>query len=129
MKERMQVQSMDSADPNKVYKNTLDGFRKILKNEGWRGLYKGYGATLGSFGPFSALYFMFYEKVQVFFVLNGRILRVDENLYTTIGYYEGCRLSSLTGLVIVVCFFLILKMHLVRLQLGQWHPFAQTHWI
>merc|ERR1712136_77984 len=26
------------------------------------GLYKGYWATLGSFGPFSALYFVFYEK-------------------------------------------------------------------
>ena len=30
-----------------------------------RGIYKGYGATLGSFGPFSALYFVFYERCKL----------------------------------------------------------------
>ena len=33
--------------------------------EGLSGLYKGYGATVLSFGPFSGLYFMFYEKIKV----------------------------------------------------------------
>ena len=28
------------------------------------GIYKGYAATLASFGPFSALYFMFYERCK-----------------------------------------------------------------
>ena len=35
----------------------------ISKQEGLRGIYKGYWATLLSFGPFSALYFGLYEKV------------------------------------------------------------------
>ena len=29
-----------------------------------RGLYRAYGATVMSFGPFSALYFLFYEKFK-----------------------------------------------------------------
>ena len=32
--------------------------------EGARGLYRAYGATVMSFGPFSALYFLFYEKLK-----------------------------------------------------------------
>ena len=43
-----------------------------MRNEGIIGLYrvysiilfKAYGATIGSFGPFSAMYFLFYEKLK-----------------------------------------------------------------
>jgi hypothetical protein len=37
----------------------------ISINEGLRGICKGYGATLALFGPFSALYFMIYEKFKL----------------------------------------------------------------
>lgn len=43
------------------YTSSLDALHRILTNEGLRGLYKGYWSTLGSFGPFSAVYFVFYE--------------------------------------------------------------------
>ena len=43
------------------YRNTYDAMRQILQTEGIRGIYRGYAATLASFGPFSALYFVFYE--------------------------------------------------------------------
>jgi hypothetical protein len=63
VKERMQVyQRVESG--NTYYKSGIDAFYKILKLEGFRGMYKGYFATVGSFGPFSALYFLFYEKVR-----------------------------------------------------------------
>lgn len=61
VKERLQVQS-NRQDLN--YKGNIDAFRTIFKEEGLRGIYKGYGATLLSFGPYSALYFLFYEKVS-----------------------------------------------------------------
>ena len=38
--------------------------KQIVKVEGVRGLYRAYGATVMSFGPFSALYFLFYEKLK-----------------------------------------------------------------
>ena len=61
VKERMQVQRKGSSQ---IYNSSLDALRKILKTEGMSGIYKGYGATLASFGPFSALYFMFYEQCK-----------------------------------------------------------------
>ena len=73
IKERMQVQQLpQSADVastlphathhmNHYYRNTNDAIRQILQTEGIRGIYRGYAATLASFGPFSALYFVFYE--------------------------------------------------------------------
>eukprot|EP00554_Chaetoceros_debilis_P010986 CAMPEP_0194108140 /NCGR_PEP_ID=MMETSP0150-20130528/7892_1 /TAXON_ID=122233 /ORGANISM="Chaetoceros debilis, Strain MM31A-1" /LENGTH=314 /DNA_ID=CAMNT_0038796765 /DNA_START=102 /DNA_END=1043 /DNA_ORIENTATION=+ len=46
------------------YKGSLDALQKILKCEGLGGIYKGYAATLASFGPYSALYFVFYERMK-----------------------------------------------------------------
>jgi hypothetical protein len=77
VKERMQVQQWNAThattttgggiDPRqgeRHYRGSLDALRKIARIEGVGGIYKGYGATLASFGPFSALYFMFYEQCK-----------------------------------------------------------------
>ncbi|KAF0722446.1 hypothetical protein Ae201684_018448 [Aphanomyces euteiches] len=60
IKERMQVQSKSKGAF--YYKNTIDAATTIVRTEGLRGMYRGYGATLWSFGPFSAFFFLFYEK-------------------------------------------------------------------
>ena len=36
----------------------------IIQKEGVKALYRGYGATLGSFGTFSAIYFLIYENLK-----------------------------------------------------------------
>jgi hypothetical protein len=41
-----------------------------MKTEGAGGLYRAYGATVASFGPFSAFYFMFYEQFKGMLVKN-----------------------------------------------------------
>lgn len=65
IKERMQVQGEPlKGTTNIYYRNTLDAMTTIARTEHLAGLYKGYGATLLSFGPFSALYFMFYERTK-----------------------------------------------------------------
>jgi hypothetical protein len=64
IKERMQVQRQSSGKI--YYRNTLDAVQTIARTGRLGGLYKGYAATLLSFGPFSALYFMFYEKAKAF---------------------------------------------------------------
>lgn len=38
--------------------------RSLLRHEGARGLFKGYALTVGVFGPYSMLYFMFYERFK-----------------------------------------------------------------
>ena len=70
IKERLQVQQISILSRNinssnqLYYQGSFDAFTKIMRNEGVRGIYKGYGATLASFGPFSALYFVFYEQLK-----------------------------------------------------------------
>ena len=68
VKERLQIQrnlkdgTLVKGNLPTYYKGTLHALQKIFQQEGLRGVYKGYGATLLSFGPFSAFYFLFYEQ-------------------------------------------------------------------
>lgn len=77
IKERLQIQSVipttaeylsslpSSPEQTKMrYRGSYDALRTIVRSEGLRGIYKGYGATLLSYGPFSALYFLMYEEVS-----------------------------------------------------------------
>lgn len=61
IKERLQVQKLGG--PN-AYSGSWDALRTIMRYDGFSGIYRGYGATLASFGPFSALYFAFYEALR-----------------------------------------------------------------
>ena len=63
IKERLQIQRKGAADSALHYKGSADALRTIMRTEGLKGVYKGYGATLLSFGPFSAFYFLAYETV------------------------------------------------------------------
>ena len=57
IKERLQVHN--------TYRGGADALMTIWRTEGLLGgIYRGYGATLLSFGPFSACYFMFYERFK-----------------------------------------------------------------
>lgn len=62
VKERLQVQRVKEA--GMIYHGSYDALKKIITYEGMGGFYKGYFATLASFGPFSALYFVFYERIK-----------------------------------------------------------------
>lgn len=66
IKERLQVQStlIRQLPDTTLYKGNIDAAVTIMRTEGLRGIYKGYGATLMSFGPFSAFYFLFYERLK-----------------------------------------------------------------
>ena len=48
-----------------TYSNTLHALGSIARSEGLRGLYRGLGPTMLSNAPFSALYYMFYTRLQV----------------------------------------------------------------
>jgi hypothetical protein len=66
LKERMQVQgaAARAAAGAPYYASAADGAAQILRAEGVRGLYRGYGATLASFAPYSAIYFALYERAR-----------------------------------------------------------------
>ena len=63
LKERMQVQPLSSKGKY-PYRNGAHAANTVLRTEGIVGFYRAYGATIMSFGPFSALYFTFYEELK-----------------------------------------------------------------
>ena len=75
VKERLQVQSSLKTFN---YKNDYQAIIQICQNEGIRGIYKAYGATVMSFGPLSAFNFMFYEFFKGFFVRNDKKYYVEK---------------------------------------------------
>lgn len=62
VKERAQASLFISRAPSVNQGSSV--IREIVTQEGLRGLYRGYGATLAAFGPFSAFYFMFVEQLK-----------------------------------------------------------------
>ena len=94
IKERMQVQgavrfnsnTAGNAVPSQAeyYRSAMDAVRKISRKEGMFGFYKGYGASIISFGPFSAIYFAMYEglKKSLANLENGTVkeLKFQDNL-------------------------------------------------
>ena len=64
IKERLQVQSQLPPHVPR-YRGNIDALMTISRTEGLCGIYKGYGATVASFGPFSAFYLMFYEQPKM----------------------------------------------------------------
>lgn len=72
-KERLQTQAQLKVSN---YKGSWDAMRSIVINDGVSQLYRGYFATLASFGPMSALYFTFYEE------LKRRLIDPQRNEYT-----------------------------------------------
>jgi hypothetical protein len=67
IKQRLQVQAKLS--PGQVpsalhYRGVFHGISAILQADGARGLLRGYWASLGTFGPFSAVYFAVLEELK-----------------------------------------------------------------
>lgn len=114
LKERLQVQSKLN-----IYKYSSDvnALKQVLKVEGLRGLYKAYPATVFSFGPFSALYFMFYEKLKGMLVDNDAetyLKRVKEKSHVEIGFWKSMFCSMIAG---AGASFLTNPLDLVKLRL------------
>ena len=68
---------------------------KVLSSDGWKGLYRGYGATLASFGPFSAFYFMFAEQLKDHY--SKTFMR------PTLSFYELMPLCAIAGGAAAFC--------------------------
>ena len=114
LKERLQVQSK-----LKVYHYTSDinAFSQVFKTEGLRGLYKAYPATVLSFGPFSALYFTFYEMLKGLVVNNDAqtyLSKVKDKSHVQIGFFQSMFWSMLAG---AAASFLTNPLDMVKLRL------------
>jgi len=59
VKQRLQIQNKNSTVQ---YRNSLHGIKSLVKEEGFRGLFRGFGPGIATYAPFVGLYFVFYEK-------------------------------------------------------------------
>ncbi|XP_017079461.1 mitochondrial uncoupling protein 4C [Drosophila eugracilis] len=64
VKSRMMNQPVDASGKNLYYKNSLDCFRKLVKEEGAFILYKGLMPTWFRLGPFSVLFWLSVEQLR-----------------------------------------------------------------
>jgi len=64
IKERQQVMTLLKTY---YYSSTLDAIRQIHSTEGLPALYRAYGATILSFGPFTGISLALYDKLKVWF--------------------------------------------------------------
>ena len=93
VKERLQIQSVFKTYN---YKNSVDAVSQIYKKEGLRNLYKAYGATVMSFGPFTGINLTLYDKFKsknyfLFFSLVwlGRVGHPPEVFYALFLHWVG----------------------------------------
>lgn len=104
VKERLQVQSscndVKGGGYEKNYRGNIHALRSIMKYEGLRGIYKGYFATILSFGPFSGFMFLFYEKLKI---LSQETLSLKKNDTLPFGIHlinsvvAGCAAAFVTN--------------------------------
>jgi len=66
LKTRLQVQHDKELKAEK-YSHVIQSFKKIWRDEGIKGMFKGYRATVVTTPLFHALYFPFYEKLRLYF--------------------------------------------------------------
>jgi hypothetical protein len=80
------------------YKNSLHAIMTIGKQEGIRGLYRGFFASVATYGPFVGIYFTCYEQNKKFF---AKLHKVDTDklpLYTHLvsGFAAGATGAAIT---------------------------------
>ena len=86
------------------YKSTFNALSRILKNESWRGLYRGLTPTLIRDVPFSGIYLVLYQNLRVYaseqFVNNKNVNDNNNALPThinfSIGFIAGSIATALT---------------------------------
>eukprot|EP00039_Didymoeca_costata_P014221 m.227404 g.227404 ORF g.227404 m.227404 type:complete len:311 (+) comp15972_c0_seq4:336-1268(+) len=57
-------------EPGAVYRSAFNGLNVILREEGFRALFRGFSVTAIGAGPAHAMYFSFYEQSKVVFNVN-----------------------------------------------------------
>lgn len=58
------LMAQGSSDKSQLYTNGIDAFRKILKSDGPRGLYRGFGVSILTYAPSNAVWWASYSMAQ-----------------------------------------------------------------
>eukprot|EP01120_Amphizonella_sp_Union-15-10_P008067 TRINITY_DN2825_c0_g1_i1.p1 TRINITY_DN2825_c0_g1~~TRINITY_DN2825_c0_g1_i1.p1 ORF type:complete len:331 (-),score=43.98 TRINITY_DN2825_c0_g1_i1:44-943(-) len=96
VKQRLQTQSKSSIVQ---YHNSLHGITSLMRDEGFKGLFRGFGPGVATYAPFVGLYFMFYEQGKV---LGTKITgknpeKLPPIVHLTSGFLSGGIAAALTN--------------------------------
>uniref|UniRef100_A0A7S3GFI2 Mitochondrial carrier protein n=1 Tax=Palpitomonas bilix TaxID=652834 RepID=A0A7S3GFI2_9EUKA len=89
VKQKMQVHG------GTLYHRDTDALRDVLRKEGPRGLYRGFGAAFLTYGPFSGIYFAMYEAQKSLFLRLSR--SNDDNKERLIPFYASLAFAAGAG--------------------------------
>ncbi|KAG0185983.1 hypothetical protein DFQ28_008479 [Apophysomyces sp. BC1034] len=81
------------------YKSMSDAFRSIIKHDGFRGLFAGYGATFIRDAPFAGIYLFFYEQTKAWsnaFVQSQNIAMANVAINLGSGVVAGAAATCMT---------------------------------
>mmetsp|Transcript_24438 Transcript_24438/g.34258 ORF Transcript_24438/g.34258 Transcript_24438/m.34258 type:complete len:319 (+) Transcript_24438:52-1008(+) len=104
---RLQVQTSNdqSSDQSHVYQGTVDAILKIIKSEGWQGLYSGYSAGLTAVAATQGIYYYWYEWIRAYVedVMKSKNLQFSKDLVNlAIAAVAGSITATLTNPLWVV---------------------------
>ena len=91
--------SAGSSSCSVTYTGSIDAFKKILRHEGMRGLYKGYFATIFSFGPYSSIFFLGNEKIKEFILTS----KGTSNTSKEVSFAESLFISATAAAIASFC--------------------------
>eukprot|EP00842_Homolaphlyctis_polyrhiza_P004995 jgi/Hompol1/5497/HPOL_000199-RA len=101
--QRLQVQSINGFVHNKrLYHGPLDVFRKVLRNDGIRGFYRGYFAYVGAYAPASAVQWGSYELFKGILFRAATLLEIQANNGNAVPYKENM-VNGLSGGLASIC--------------------------
>jgi solute carrier family 25 iron transporter 28/37 len=76
------------------YKNSFHAFRLIIAEEGMRGLFRGFGAGIATYGPYVSLYFALYEQFKLFAASEKMLNTQDVNKLPFYVYLFGAAFAA-----------------------------------
>jgi len=98
---RLQVQVKDTSDKSN-YKGLTDAFVKIVKNEGWKGLYAGLGAAVFATTISQGIYYYWYSLLRRIFQEYTRSQQLSTGLDLLIASISGAISCILTNPIWVI---------------------------
>lgn len=96
--------SSPSSTPAYRYRNTGHALQDIVRTDGFRGLYRGFGATLLRDGPWSALQFCFYESARSLLQNSAdHELQVSSGKEVSLPAWKGLLAGLMAGAGAAIC--------------------------
>jgi len=100
---RLQVQIRDAASSDRLYSGSIDALLKILKKEGWKGLYGGLSSALVGVATSQGVYYYWYSLIRsIFEGIGSQKKELGDTLNSISASLAGCATVLVTNPIWVI---------------------------